>query len=375
MNILIDLRVLSTGWSGIAIYGLNLVKGLCRVHPKEHIRLLFYSPENYQQFTESLEEPEVPFTVSICSLGIYDIRNFFLLPGMLRDWQIDAYYTPQFFYPYRFLDCQTFISIHDVIPITHTNGIARSKKAKLTRLLKFCTHTALRTSSHIFFTSEHTGHEIKTLFADSPDHKTSVLYPGVWKPHFESLPPPPVTKPYLLYVGRLDPYKNVKNLIRAFHSLQSIHSDWDLIIAGPSDPRYPECKELVRTLNLTGCVHFTGFISKSDLAGLYQHATLAIQPSLEEGFGLTALEPLLYDTPVITSDIPVFRETFKFQQMLMFDPLVPDSIRDCIRSFINLNDAEKRDILDIQKQLLTSYTPEMMADSWLKTLQQTGVKA
>lgn len=113
---------------------------------------------------------------------------------------------------------------------------------------------------------------------------------------------------YLLMVGRIQPYKNVLGAIRAFKLLCDRHGfDGLLAIAGvsqsPSEAAYQEsCRAEAARLGLKDRVRFLGFVSDGDLRGLYAGATVFLQPSFVEGFGLPALEATCMGTRVVTSD-------------------------------------------------------------------------
>lgn len=101
---------------------------------------------------------------------------------------------------------------------------------------------------------------------------------------------------YFLFVGNDKPHKNLDGLIRAFNRASDLDAI-DLVIAGPG----PEPAE-------SGRIKRPGFVSDENLVRLYQGAIAVVVPSLEEGFGLTALEAMASGVPVITSNAAALLE-------------------------------------------------------------------
>jgi glycosyltransferase involved in cell wall biosynthesis len=102
---------------------------------------------------------------------------------------------------------------------------------------------------------------------------------------------------YILFIGTLQPRKNLQLLLQAWHTIKGEFDDLWLLVAGGVTPVF-------KTLEFVADerVRFLGYVSDADLSGLYAHATLLVLPSLEEGFGLPALEAMACGTPVIVSN-------------------------------------------------------------------------
>ena len=103
---------------------------------------------------------------------------------------------------------------------------------------------------------------------------------------------------YILFVGTLEPRKNLNLLLRAWNEIKDEFRDTWLVIVGISG-------SVFRTIPLSHDmkrVHFAGYVDDETLAGLYARATLFVLPSQEEGFGLPALEAMASGAPVIVSN-------------------------------------------------------------------------
>lgn len=115
------------------------------------------------------------------------------------------------------------------------------------------------------------------------------------------------SKDYILYVGTVEPRKNLKTLIKAFKEIRRKY-DISLIIAGRLGWLYDDIIAYPQTLNIEKDVIFTRYIDEEILGNLYNHAVAFVYPSLYEGFGLPPLEAMACRIPVIISDIPPLRE-------------------------------------------------------------------
>ncbi len=114
----------------------------------------------------------------------------------------------------------------------------------------------------------------------------------------------------ILFVGTVEPRKNLPTLLRAFRRLRSSGpgpGGLQLVIAGSRGWGAEAALREAESLGLRDVV-FTGPVSDDDLVALYSEASLFVLPSLHEGFGLPALEAMACGVPVVASDIPVLRE-------------------------------------------------------------------
>lgn len=114
-------------------------------------------------------------------------------------------------------------------------------------------------------------------------------------------------KDYILYVGTVEPRKNLKVLIRAFKDIKARH-DLSLIIAGKLGWLYDDIVSYPETLGVKDEVIFTNYINEETILALYNHARVFVYPSTYEGFGMPPLEAMSCGTPVIISDIPPLKE-------------------------------------------------------------------
>lgn len=135
---------------------------------------------------------------------------------------------------------------------------------------------------------------------------------------------------YLLYVGRIEPRKNLLRVIEAYASLAWADGGPSFIVAGPASFLSEPAMRRVHELGLQGCVNFLGPVDIEDLACLYSGAVAYVFPSLYEGFGLGVLEAMVCGTPVITSNTTSLPEIAGGAALLV-DPTNQEEISDALR--------------------------------------------
>ncbi len=161
---------------------------------------------------------------------------------------------------------------------------------------------------HIIAVSEATAHDLVELAGISKDKITVVhngLTPGMAPVRDEAiikriLTNLGITGRYILYLGVLDPNKDLHNLIAGFaKTAKSFRMNYSLVIAGPRNWFRPVLEEYAHCLGVSEHVHFLGYVSDKILPVLYNGATAMVSPSPMEGFGFPVIESMACGTPVI----------------------------------------------------------------------------
>ena len=159
----------------------------------------------------------------------------------------------------------------------------------------------------IFCASNVTAAELMERYG-VPESKIRVIHHGFDLKKPSSLEPElrDSGPPMILYIGHRGGYKNFQILLDALRSSDSKGLDLRLVTVGP-DLTKSEAEQNSDLISSGRWIH-SGNVSDDELSRLYQRATLHCVTSLMEGFGMTILESMSFGTPVILSDIPVFRE-------------------------------------------------------------------
>jgi glycosyltransferase involved in cell wall biosynthesis len=158
-------------------------------------------------------------------------------------------------------------------------------------------------------------------------------------------------RPYVLFVGTIEPRKNLHRLLDAFSSLaDGIRTNFKLVIAGDEGWGGLQINSKIESLKLTGSVILAGKVSEQALRQLYKHAYCLAMPSLYEGFGLPIVEAHSFSVPVITSNCSSMPEVAG-DGALYVEPLNVSSIGVALKRI--LSDASLRDELS-RKALINS---------------------
>jgi len=154
----------------------------------------------------------------------------------------------------------------------------------------------------------------------------SIFQPDAQQNSFE------LPEKYILFVGSLQPRKNLESLMQAWHKIRNEFSDTWLVVAGEAGYVFRSIKFIADER-----VRFLGYVSDDDLPGLYASAKLLVLPSLDEGSGLSALEAMACGTPVIISNGGALPEVVG-DAGLIFDLSKPDTLLTAIKQCLNDND-------------------------------------
>lgn len=286
---------------------------------------------------------------SASSAGRRSIGDVWSMSKAVRRCSLDAFFFPTVYTYFPILDrAKVILTIHDVIAEHHPELIFPNTRAQFFWKLKLA--AATRQADIVATVSEFSRSEIERYYG-IPASKMRIIReaaderflasPSDEKASGESENGLTPNDRYLLYVGGISPHKNLDRLIDAFKVVQEddTFADVRLVLVGDykDDPfysAYPSLKKQVDELGLDGKVVFTGFVPDDDLARLYADATLLVFPSLEEGFGLPAIEAMACGTPVAASRAGSLPEVLASAGRF-FDPKDPTDIANVIISLLN----------------------------------------
>ena len=208
-----------------------------------------------------------------------------------------------------------------------------------------------------------------------PDEKVVVTYPGVE----EEFKPQPKEKieavkikyrisgEYILYVGTLQPRKNLTGLIEAFKKITQNSElrtqNFQLVIVGKKGWQYGQIFKKVQELNLEDKVIFTGFVKDADLQALYSGAKCFINISLWEGFGIPVAEAMACGLPVVVSNTSSLPEVAGGAGILVN----PESVNEIAAGIAKILNLSTSDYGNLKKKSIT----QAAKFSWEKCARQT----
>jgi glycosyltransferase involved in cell wall biosynthesis len=167
---------------------------------------------------------------------------------------------------------------------------------------------------------------------------------------------------FLLYVGTIEPRKNLPTLLQAYAAVADQMSAHRLVVVGLKGWMVRNIGQNSGQLKISDKVHFTGYVEQPDLPVIYNLADVFVYPSVYEGFGLPVLEAMACGTPVITSNVSSLPEIVGDAGVL----LAPNDTQALGRSMLELiNDPIQRQRLSIMGQ------ERAAAFSWKRTAEKT----
>lgn len=213
-------------------------------------------------------------------------------------------------------------TVHDltcwIMPELHTAANVRADKS-------FAEHV-LKRASRLIAVSESTRADAVRVLGLDPE-RVQTIYSGVPEAYF-SAKPAKASKPYVLFVGAIEPRKNVDTLLDAWHLLKAgVRKEYELVIAGATG--WSSEKTLARLLAGLPDVKYLGYVAEERLPGLTAGATAFVYPSLYEGFGFPVAQAMACGVPIITSNNSCLPE-IAGEGALLIDPRSPSELAAAI---------------------------------------------
>jgi glycosyltransferase involved in cell wall biosynthesis len=167
--------------------------------------------------------------------------------------------------------------------------------------------------------------------------RIEVIYPGVPEVYFGAQARPS-ERPYLLYLGAIEPRKNVDALLDAWQGFR-LRGDFDLVIAGASG--WAGEKTLARLASRPPGVRYLGYMPEDELPGWMAGATAFVYPSLYEGFGFPVAQAMAAGVPVITSNTSCLPEVAG-EGALLVDPHSPAEIQAAMEKLVTSQELQRQ---------------------------------
>ena len=317
--IVLDSRWITDKPSGIGVYTREMLARLPRLAPDLRFHALFRTEEfRTAAWRDCSLDGLSNLTSSIVPYGPFSPKGQWGLPPLLRRLGATLFHSPNYLIPYLSFPRsprpgrRCIANIHDIIPLVVPGYAPNSRTSRLKGLYRFCLRETLRRAT-VITGSEATRRDLVNTLKLSPALAAHihVVFDGADAPggtagaeKAEARRAQTGNAPRtLLYVGRMDSYKNVPLLVEALREIQSrCPFPVRLRVVGPKDPRYPEAEQLAAELGLGDSVEFTGFVTSAQLAEAYRTADLLTHPSSYEGFGLQLVEAMRAGLPVLCTD-------------------------------------------------------------------------
>ncbi len=223
------------------------------------------------------------------------------------------------------------------------------------------TKISAKKASHIFTISQASKKDIINSYR-IPADKISVAYPGVDRP--KVMGPSPVKGKYILYVGTLQPRKNIDSLIEAFLSMKN--KEYKLVIVGKMGWKYQK-KDVAN-------VKYLGFIPDEKMGALIKNSFGLVLPSLYEGFGIPVVQAMALGVPVLVSRNSSLSEIVADSGLYIESPFDAQAIRAGLEKLLVLSPDQKNSLTQKAKLRAAQFTWQKAGKEILTTITQKTAK-
>lgn len=359
MRIGIDCRTIQESEpAGTAHYTKELVRAFLEIDAKNQYVLFFRTEPQDEIFKRQnakivvLPQSSIPF-----------FSNHLLFSQTLRGEKLDIFHATANALPIGY-NGVSFLTIHDLAIYINPEWFP-----KQTFSTKFLVPHSLVKAKKIIVPSESTKQDLQNIFR-IPEDKIKVIYEGVWteepKEEVKSLALEKfglTEKKYFLFLGTIEPRKNLIALIAAYEILIRKNPDAPLfVLAGGKGWKNDDIFEAIKRRNLENRVKYIGYVSNEEKFVLMKSALAFVYSSLYEGFGLPILEAMSLGVPVITSRISSIPE-ITGDASLLIDPNNDGEIANALEKLWK-ND-------NLRAELIAKGKNQSAKFSWPKTAEQT----
>ena len=284
--------------AGVHVYTKGMVEALIRNNTGHEIILVREKVDPDLKGVKQIAVPNIRLPIGFASL-----RLFFIIPFVLWWKKVDVVVEPAHFGPFNLLARVKRVTIiHDLTPLLFPH-LHRWHSQILQRIFL---KGILKRTDVIVANSDHTVMDIRNMFPQAAE-KVIRIYPGIRNdygnaPGYDVLERYGIGKPYFLFVGTIEPRKDLNTLLNAFAIFHQMHpAKAMLVIAGGTGWKSESFMQHLETHPAKEHIVLTGYVKTEELPELYRNAVAAVYPSVYEGFGFPVAEALQFGTPVITS--------------------------------------------------------------------------
>ncbi|MBI4239638.1 glycosyltransferase family 4 protein [Candidatus Uhrbacteria bacterium] len=363
MTIGIDARMYKEGL-GIGRYIEKLLHTLEQIESNDRF-VIFLTKRQWHVYRPTSRR----FTKVLADIPWYSWKEQLVFPFIVARQHVDLMHFPHFNVPLLYRG-KMIVTIHDLIML-HQSRSSRSATTRgpLLHGIKYASYRFLlawiaKHADTIITVSHAVESDLVHMLGISPS-LIHVIYEACdipLLPAANGVLPASVHTPFFLYAGNAYPHKNLENLLAAMKILSQQHKKLTLILCGQEDSFYHTLQKTIAQQGLWRYVQHLGFVTDDTLHALYTHARAVVLPSLQEGFGLPALEAQARGVPVAASRIPCLTEILG-DSALFFDPCNP---QDMARTLEHISSDEK-----LRYTLQHRGAENVRRFSWLTTAQQT----
>lgn len=351
-HIVIDARKIK---SSTGRYAYELVKNLETIDHKNHYTVIvlpqeadYYQPksQNFKVVTAPHKHYSFDEQLGFAKF-LYSLK-----PDLVH------FYMPQQPLAYTKLAVTT---VHDLNLIRVTeNDMSPLELFVKKQIFAMLLRTVAKRSAHIITPTQFTKDDLVS-WAHIPESKVTVTPLGVYDLKKEDAVPAYENVPFVIYLGRAEPYKNNRRMIEAHQALLTKYPQLRMVICGAIDELRQADINWVKSRGYKN-VDFLGWTTDEQAAWLYARCKAYIGPSYMEGFGLPALEAMTHGAPVVSANTTCSPEVLG-DAARYFDPFSVEDMTHAIQDVIS-DEA-------LRKQMITRGHAQVKKYSWARMAEQT----
>lgn len=346
-----DARPLSIPTTGIGRYTQAILE---RLFDSEH-QWFLYSHQPLLGKFDSLANVTVRCgNVRIASLG--SLYSQVVFPVWAKKDRVELFWSPRHHLPLCMgTSTAKVVTIHDLVWKTFPQTMSRLGRQIERALMP----ASLKAADAVIAVSSCTAREVASSFPACAN-RVQTIYEA---PFLKSLDSPGAEGDYFLFVGTIEPRKNLVGLLRAYGLYRSkVAEPVPLKICGGKGWGLPELEKLIESDGLGGLVDVLGYVEDTQLPDLYRNARALLMPSLYEGFGLPIVEAFSQGTPVLTSNRGAMEEVAGDGGLLVD----PENIEEMVSALARLTDD-----LELVEQLQLRAHARAKQFSWDTAAEET----
>lgn len=380
MLIGIDSIPLAAAKTGVGHYTLELARGLARVAPDDEFELV--SPFPIAQADGSAHDENTLHNLRYAYAPKRGLKRRWWTVGLplhVRRAAYSLFHGTNYCVP-LWNRCPTVLTIHDLTVYLYPETFQQQVLQRSRRRLP----TMARAATMIITPSEQVRREVCERLQVKPEKIVAIpeaaretFRPMEERQASDALQRLGVEDEFVLFVGTIEPRKNLITLARAFERvLKATALRPQLVIAGGHGWQSDEFYSYVKQSDFGERIRFTGYVTDEDLRALYSSCRVCVYPSLYEGFGLPPLEAMACGAPVVTSRVASIVETVGTAARL-FEPTDVDALAQALIDLLQ-SEAERKHFSAAGKMRAAQFTWEQTAlttlDVYRSVLSKSGVR-
>ena len=312
--------------TGIGVYLHNLLLALQELDQNNHYYLISNGSIHFEVTNPRWKKIEGKFPQK----GISTLWMQCCIPRIASSVKLDLFWGPRHQLPlFMPKNIKTVLTVHDIVHVLFPRTMSLPNLV-VERLLM---RRSIRRADYVIADSMSTASGVQEHYHNIRPMKIGVVYPGgsTLSEHNQMLISDWGERPrkYFLFVGTLEPRKNIKGILNAFELLDPEKKDIDLVVVGNLGWKTKNVMSFMETHPYRSRIHFTGFVDAAHLSFIYRNAFCLLYPSLYEGFGFPILEAMRCGVPVITSNVSSMPEVAG-DAGLLIDPYHVNELADAM---------------------------------------------